>query len=96
MAMSAAERQKKRRAKLKAESKKAIFVKGENGEFDERIRIALAVKSLSLDGRLPHSIIDLIVNESINVFETNEIYMKKYIRKIISEYLMEEKDNKHE
>ena len=39
MAMTDAERQRKRREKLKNEAMKPLLVRGENGKFDERIRI---------------------------------------------------------
>lgn len=47
MALSDAERQRKRRERLKNESMKPILVRGSNGKFDERIRIALAIKKLA-------------------------------------------------
>lgn len=52
MALSDAERQRKRRERLKNESMKPILVRGSNGKFDERIRIALAIKKLADQGRL--------------------------------------------
>ncbi len=87
MAMTPAERQRKRRAKLKLESKKQIFVKGENGEFDERIRVALAVKELVDKGLIPKEIIELIIKTSETVIPTKDNVTKKYINKIISDYL---------
>jgi len=87
MAISDAERQRKRRAKLKQEYKKPLFVRGDGGEFDERIRVALAVKELALEGGISEEIIELIVKKSEMVFPANELSTRKYIRKIVSEYL---------
>ena len=47
MAMSDAERQKKRRERLRSEGKHTLLVRGANGEYDERIGIAFAVKKLA-------------------------------------------------
>lgn len=87
MAMSAEERQKKRRAKLKGESKKHLLVRGNKGEFDARIRVALAVRELTLKGAISKEVIELIAKESETVFPTNELSTKKYIHKIVFEYL---------
>ncbi|MEO1929888.1 MAG: hypothetical protein ABGX51_05915 [Gammaproteobacteria bacterium] len=87
MALSALERQRKRRAKLKQEAKKTIFVRGDGGEFDERIRVALAVRELAKSGVLTEEVINLIVKKSETVFETNDLSTRKYINKIVSKYL---------
>jgi len=90
MVMSDAERQRKRRAKLKDASQKQIFVRGEGGEFDERIRVALAIKELSLDGELSEEIIKLIVKKSETVLPTKDLATRKYINKIVLKYLTTE------
>lgn len=90
MAMTDAERQRKRRAKLKAESKKLIEVRGSNGEFDERLRVALAVRELALTNQLTDDIVNLIAKTSENVFPTKDLSTKKYINKLVSNYLTEE------
>lgn len=87
MAMTAAERQRKRRAKLKQNSMKPILVRGTNGEFDERIRIALAVKDLAANGELPPNVIEKIIARSETVFPCNDVATQKFIRKIVSDYL---------
>ncbi|MBC3832866.1 hypothetical protein H8K33_15255 [Undibacterium amnicola] len=87
MAMTAAERQKKRRAKLRQESMTPLLVRGESGEFDERIRIALAVQSLAKGGELSAEIIEKIASRSELVFSDNDLATRKYIRKIVSEFL---------
>ena len=86
--MTAAERQRKRRAKIRQESMTPMLVRGEGGEFDERIRIALAVQSLAKDGELPAEIIEKIISRSELVFSDNDLVTRKYIRKIVSEFLM--------
>jgi len=89
MAMSDAERQRKRREKLKAESQKSLLVRGDGGEFDERIRIALAVKKLAKEGRITKECIALIAETSETVFPTAELSTRKYIKKIVNEYLID-------
>jgi len=91
MAMSDAERQRKRREKLKKESQKPLLVRGDGGEFDERIRVALAVKELAAEGKLSDEIITLIAKKSETVFQTNEISTRKFIKKIVLEYLTGDK-----
>lgn len=85
MALSDAERQRKRRERLKNESMKPILVRGSNGKFDERIRIALAIKKLADQGRLSDEVIDLIVSASI--FNDEDNLTKKYIQRIVLKYL---------
>ena len=61
MTMTAAQRQRKRRAKLKNSDMNQIFVRGQDGELDERIRVAFAVQSLAKSGDLPTEMIEKIV-----------------------------------
>ena len=89
--MSDAERQRRRRAKLKAESQKPLFVRGSNGEFDERIRVALAVKKLAKEGQLTSECINLIVKASETVFPTSQLSTRRYVNKIVHEYLTNDK-----
>lgn len=85
--MSDAERQRKRREKLKQESMTAIYVKGEGGEFDARIRVALAVKELANEKLLNNEVIEKIIERSELVIPTKDFLTRKYIRKIVSKYL---------
>lgn len=89
MAMSDAERQRRRRAKLKTESQKTLLVRGDGGEFDERIRVALAVKKLAKEGKITKECLNLIVKTSETVFPTTELSTRKYINKIVNEYLID-------
>lgn len=87
MAMTPAERQKKRRVKLKQEHLKPLLVRGDNGKFDERILVALAVEQLAKENKLDSKFVKLIIEYSINVFpDTNKIN-QQYIRKIVTEFL---------
>lgn len=92
MVMTDAERQKKRRARLKQESMFNILVRGEGGEFDERIRVALAIQALAESGELSADIIEKIVSCSETVFPNNDLVTRKYIRKIVSDFLMPQED----
>lgn len=87
MAMSDAERQQKRRLKLKQESKTNLLVQGVNGQFDERIRVALAVKELANDGVIPIEVVNLIIVKSGTVFPNEDLSTQTYIRKIVTKYL---------
>tara|TARA_R110000851_G_scaffold67191_4_gene151653 strand:- start:40594 stop:40866 length:273 start_codon:yes stop_codon:yes gene_type:complete len=87
MAMTDVERQRKRRAKLNDEAKKFIAVRGSDGEFDERLRVALSVRELVLTNQLPDEIIKLIVKTSENVFPTKDRLTKRYINKLVLNYL---------
>lgn len=87
MVMTAAERQRKRRAILKQNHMKPLLVRGEAGEFDERIRIALAVKELAMEGKLSTELIELIIKKSETVFPTKDLSTRRFINKITSEYL---------
>lgn len=90
MAMTAAERQRRRRAKLKNSDLNQIFVRGEGGEQDERIRVAFAVQSLAKNGELSAEVIEKIVERSEVVFPNNDQLTKKYIRKIVNEFLAQD------
>lgn len=91
MAMTAAERQRKRRERLKKESMKPLLVRGKQGQFDERIQVALAVKRLAERGDLPDDVKEKIIQEaSKSITERGE--QIKYIQKIITEFLTESKD----
>ena len=87
MAMTDAERQRKRRERLKEEGKSAFFVRGSNGEYDERIRIAFAVKKLADQQMIPDDILNLIIATSSSVFGSEDILTQRYIKKIVGEYL---------
>jgi hypothetical protein len=87
MVMSDAERQRKRREELKKMDFKNLLVRGKDGEFDERIRVALAVKWLADEGDLSEEILEKIIAASINVLPNEDLVKKKYVRKLISNYL---------
>ena len=93
MAMTPAERQRKRREKLKQEHLKPFLVRGDNGEFDERIRVAYAVEQLAKHGRLDAETISLIVETSLTVFPSTNRINQQYIRKIVTEYLETQGDS---
>jgi hypothetical protein len=87
MAKSANERQQKRRQELKEQHLKTIYVRGKDGEYDERIRVALAVKNLASRGALPQDVIDLIIDEAAMSIPTKDRVNELFIKKIISSYL---------
>lgn len=87
MAMSDAERQRKRREELRQKEFKALLVRGKDGEFDARIRVALAIKQMSDNGLLSEEILEKIIEVSTGVFPNTDLAKKKYVRKFVSEYL---------
>lgn len=87
-AMTDAERQRRRRKKLSDDNLKPLLVVGNNGEFDPRIRIALAVKELALNNEIPSEIIEKIAKISETVMETKQ-FNKPFINKIILDFLRE-------
>jgi hypothetical protein len=87
MAKSANERQQKRRQELKEQHLKTIYVRGKDGEYDERIRVALAVKNLASRGSLPQDVIDLIIDEAAMSIPTKDRVNELFIKKLISSYL---------
>lgn len=90
MVMSDAERQRKRRAKLKQMGKKVLHVRGTAGEFDERIRTALAVRELAIEGAIPKDLVKLIASRAEIVFPTEELSTRKFINQIVTDYLTKE------
>lgn len=90
MPMTDVERQRKRRAKLKAEAKKVIEVRGSGGEFDERLRVALSIRELAIANKISDDVINLIAKTAENVFPTKDLSTKKYINKIVLDYLTKE------
>ena len=88
--MTDKERQQKRRKKLKQEGKKQVYVRGVDGEYDERIRIAKGVKALANKGLLSEDIINHIIKASIETMPPNDNVNKIYITKLLKEYLKKE------
>jgi len=89
MSTSANERQRKRRNKLKRESLKPLLVRGTGGMFDERIIVSLAIKKLVEEGKITKEFINLIVEASETVFSEADLSTRKYIKKIVNHYLIE-------
>ncbi|EHP5031025.1 hypothetical protein KPM64_003623 [Vibrio cholerae] len=87
MAKSASERQQKRRQELKDQHLKSIYVRGKDGEYDERIRVALAVKNLALRGELPPDIVNLIIDEAAISIPTKDRVNELFVKKLITNYL---------
>lgn len=87
------ERQQKRREQLRVNNMKSLYVRGVNGEYDERIRVALAVKSLADKGLLSTETIELIVDESIEIMPPKDNINRSFIKKLVSNYLRKESDD---
>ena len=90
-AMSAAERQKKRRFFLRECNLKPIYVKGKNGEFDARVRVGLAIERLSKQGKLPEIVLQLLISTAVEVIPPKNNVDRSFVKKIIGEFL--EKDD---
>lgn len=89
MAMTDAERQRKRRERLKSEGKTSILVMGTNGELDERIAIAFAVKTLAKQKMIPDDVLNLIIKTSGLIMSHSDLVNQKYVIKKVREYLSE-------
>ncbi len=87
------ERQQKRREQLRVNNMKSLYVRGVNGEYDERIRVALAVKSLADKGLLSAQTIELIIDESIEIMPPKDKINRSFIKKLIANYLRKENDD---
>ncbi len=85
--MTEAERQRKRRETLKQKNLFPFYVLGKNGFFDERVRIASAVKQLAKDERLPDEVLSLIIEEAVNTPSVKRRVDRLYIKKRIANFL---------
>lgn len=85
--MTQAERQARRRKLLRDAEMHPIYVRGENGVFDERIRIAKAVKNLSERQLIPNDVLQLILNEAVECIPPVNFVEKKFLVKMMSEFL---------
>lgn len=94
--MTDAERQRKRRERLKSEGKTNILVMGTNGELDERIGIAFAVKTLAKRKSIPDDILELIIKTSGMIMSHSDLVNQKYVMKKVREYLSEESTDERE
>jgi len=83
------ERQRRRRAKLKAENTKPFLVRGDGGEFDARIRIVLAVKELVEDGVFNDEVVELIARTAETVFDT-KVIDRKFMHQEVVKFLKQE------
>lgn len=85
--MTANERQKKRRAELKNNHLKPIYVRGSDGEFDERIRISSAIKELAEEKAIPSEILEMIITRAVEVIPPKDNVNKIFLTKLIKNYL---------
>ena len=84
------ERQRKRRDKIKNGNQKNFLVRGVGGEFDERIRIVLAVKELVDAGVFDDEVVKLIARTAETVFDT-KVIDRKFMNQEVIKYLTQSK-----
>lgn len=87
MAMSDAERQRKRRKKLKEAGLRPLLVRGDNGEFDETIRVGLAVKALADKGLLSAELKNQIIDVIPESFDCDDIVRSRYMQSKVRNFL---------
>jgi hypothetical protein len=61
--MTATERQRRRRARLRVDGLRAVWLKGKDGFFDPRFHIAIVVRTLVMDGTLNPELVNRLVRE---------------------------------
>jgi len=84
---SAAERQRDRRKRLRESGKTPIYVQGKDGLFDERIRIACAIKNLADKGELSQEFLTTLLDEIYKTTPIEDVVKRKYIVKTVEKYL---------
>ena len=87
--MSATERQRRRRARLRDQGLKPIWVKGSNGAFDPRLRLAVAIKTMIHEGDVDADLIRRLVTlggRSVSAVRTapERLYMERSIRQFLA------------
>ncbi len=87
MALSNAERQRLYRERQRHKNLYTIKVKGEDGYFDERIRIAIAIKTMAQEGLLNETIIQRIIAHSIDAIPPKDLVDQQFIRQELENYL---------
>ena len=88
VAMSAAERQRRRRARVREQGLKPIWVKGSNGAFDPRLRLALAIKTMIAEGEAEPDLVRRLVTlggRSVSAVRRapERLYMEREIRRFL-------------
>ena len=95
-AMTAAERQKARRERLKAQGLEARYVNPDfEGEyFSVQHRLAQAVKTLLAQGQISNQLCEILVNTALDVTSPKNRIDYLFIKKEIINYLnVEDKDD---
>lgn len=87
MTLSNAERQRLYRERQRHKNLYTIKVKGEDGYFDERIRIAIAIKIMAQEGLLNETIIQRIIANSIEAIPPKDLVDQQFIRQELENYL---------
>ena len=97
--MSGAERQRQRRARLKAEREEhearlkreglhPIYVRGEDGRYDGARRVGKAIHELASKGELPMDVLGLIIDAAVEQKpKPSNLIERKYIKKLVSDFL---------
>lgn len=92
MALTNAERQRRFRAKQAQKNLFDMKVKGEGGYFDERIRIAIAIKAMAEDGRIGQDFINELLDYSVSAIPPKDLVDERFIRKELELYLGEQQN----
>ena len=88
VAMTVAERQRRRRARLRADGLRAVWLKGKDGFFDPRFHIAVVVRALVGDGTLKGDLVNRLVREAArSAGEERGPIERDYMELLIRRYL---------
>ena len=93
--MTDAERQRRRRSKLRTQGLKPIWVKGTNGAFDPRLHLAVALKTMVVEGDVDARFVKRLVTlggRSASEIPTSP--ERKYMEKTIRQFLGVDEDGR--
>ena len=89
-----AERQRTYRQRQANRGLFSMVIKGKNGYFDERIRVAAGIKDMAAQGLFSEELIERITEYAINSIPPTNLIDERYIRLQITNFLKGDNDGK--
>jgi hypothetical protein len=89
-----AERQRTYRQRQANRGLFSMVIKGKNGYFDERIRIASGIKDMASQGLFSEKLIERIIEYSVNSIPPANLIDARYIRLQLTNFLKGDDDGK--
>lgn len=93
MTKSNAERQREFRERQAAKGLKPFYVKGDNGYFDARLRVAAGVQMLANEGKILPDLRAEIIDAALQAMPPRNLIDDQFIRKEIAEFLSGAEEN---